>query len=96
MAPEQLTNNVKCNYSTDVWATASTVVEIFMMCDLWAIPDDVDGTAFVRRSIAKKNDPPTFTAAKAKYSELMEKVGPMLSIQPKARPNIRAFHEVFL
>ena len=57
MALEQLTNNVKCNHSTDVWATASTVVEIFMMCDLWAIPDDVDGTAFVR-SIAKKNDPP--------------------------------------
>ena len=97
MAPEQLRGKVrvKCNFATDVWATASTIVEAFMGKDLWQVPVERDAADFIRNCLERKVDPPTLADAVSSYSQVFVRLQAAFSVQPKNRPDMKALHKIF-
>ena len=94
MAPEQF-KNIKGNFKTDIWSAGSTIVELFMEKDLWAVPSDQDAVQFNTQKVAAKQQPASLKAAKKKHPALMEKVQLMLSVQPVGRPDMKAVFGFF-
>ena len=97
MAPEQLRGKVKvkCNYKTDVWATGSTIVEIFVGRDLWATPVEDDPVEFVKNCLQKKVDPPSLGVALNTHPGLFNSLQPVFSVQPDSRPTMKDVHKLF-
>ena len=96
MAPEQLkATRLRCNYETDMWASGSTIVEIFMSKDLCAIPFDANSMSYVNNCLNQKIDSPTLMSALQKFPDIMGRMQHMLAVQGHNRPSMKGVHKLF-
>ena len=96
MAPEQLRDNVVCNFATDVYSAAGVIVEVFTEKDLWTVPRNKEPMSYIKEQLTQKQVPGGFIVMMSKFPAICEKIKLCFSIQVGNRLTMSELHKAMV